>query len=646
MQSLSRGLAVLTALGGTLSEIAEATGLARATARRALLTLVALGYAVKSGNRFVAQPKVLELGYARLSSLTLGEIATPHLTALAEAVRESASVAVLDGTDIRYVARAPAYKIMSVDITVGTRFPAYATSMGRVLLAEDAELGELTRLTRHTVTDPEAVRKLIRQAHSDGYAIVVDELEEGLRALGVPIRDRDGRVVAAVNVATTGQVRPGLLAHLQATAHAVETDLRAGHRTNPAPAGLNRSRPGIGAAMRRLLARFRLGSTARSVFGWQRLRPGQKEAMRHLVAGRDVLLVMPTGGGKSAVYQVPALLLDGPTIVVSPLIALQRDQVMSLLKAGTGAVAVNSTQSVDKGLDQVTAGTAEFVFLSPEQLAKPEVVERLAAARPSLIAIDEAHCVSSWGHDFRPDYLRLGQVIEKLGHPPVVALTATAAPNVRAEIVRSLGLRDPVEIVRGFDRPNLTLSARRFTSEEDRRRALVEHARKSEGLTLIYVPTRRETEEYCALLTGKRAEPYHAGMKTADRNRTHTKFAAGELDVVVATSAFGMGIDRPDVRRVLHAGPPESPDSYYQEIGRAGPGRRAGRGDPVLPPRGPGPAPVPGGRPGRPGPAAAHRRAGPRARRRGARRRAARAAGHRHHAAHRRWPTCWSGRAR
>ncbi|GAB1818277.1 IclR family transcriptional regulator domain-containing protein [Herbidospora sp. RD11066] len=225
VQSLARGLAVLTALGGTLAEIAEATGLARATARRALLTLVELGYAARSGNRFVARPKVLELGYARLSSLTLGEIATPHLTTLAGAVGESASVAVLDGTDIRYVARAPAYKIMSVDITVGTRFPAFATSMGRVLLSDDAELGETAQLTRHTVTDHAQLRKLIRQARADGYATVHDELEEGLRALAVPIHDREGRVVAAVNVATTGQVRPGLLAHLQATALAVETDL-------------------------------------------------------------------------------------------------------------------------------------------------------------------------------------------------------------------------------------------------------------------------------------------------------------------------------------------------------------------------------------------------------------------------------------
>nr|WP_285582072.1 IclR family transcriptional regulator C-terminal domain-containing protein [Herbidospora sp. NBRC 101105] len=237
VQSLARGLAVLTALGGTLSEIAEATGLARATARRALLTLVELGYAVKTGNRFVALPRVLELGYARLSSLTLGELATPHLAALAEAVGESASVAVLDGTDIRYVARAPAYKIMSVDITVGTRFPAYATSMGRVLLADDADLGHPVALTPRTVTDPERLRALIRRARADGYAIVEDELEEGLRALAVPIRDRGGRVVAAVNVAMTGQVRPGLLAHLQATAHAVETDLAlVAERTAPRPA--------------------------------------------------------------------------------------------------------------------------------------------------------------------------------------------------------------------------------------------------------------------------------------------------------------------------------------------------------------------------------------------------------------------------
>lgn len=295
--------------------------------------------------------------------------------------------------------------------------------------------------------------------------------------------------------------------------------------------------------------------------------------MEHLLAGRDVLLVMPTGGGKSAVYQVPALILDGPTVVVSPLIALQRDQVMGLLRAGAGgAVAVNSAGSVDAGLDQVTAGHAEYVFLSPEQLAKPEVVDRLAETRPSLVAVDEAHCVSAWGHDFRPEYLRLGKVIERLGRPPVIAMTATAAPTVREEIIRSLGITGAQQIVRGFDRPNLDLEVRRFVRDEDKRRALADHAAGLGGVGLVYVATRRQAEEYAELLRerGRRAEPYHAGMKASERREVHERFQGDELDVVVATSAFGMGIDKPDVRFVLHASPPESVDAYYQEIGRAG----------------------------------------------------------------------------
>ncbi|MEU6410486.1 ATP-dependent DNA helicase RecQ [Microbispora sp. NPDC046933] len=317
----------------------------------------------------------------------------------------------------------------------------------------------------------------------------------------------------------------------------------------------------------------RLRATAREAFGWQQLRPGQQEAMEHLLAGRDVLLVMPTGGGKSAVYQVPGLLLEGPTVVVSPLIALQRDQVMGLLKAGAaGAVAVNSAGSVEAGLDQVTAGHAEYVFLSPEQLAKPEVVERLAQARPSLIAVDEAHCVSAWGHDFRPEYLRLGKVIERLGHPPVIAMTATAAPTVREEIVESLGLIGAQQIVRGFDRPNLRLEVHRFTGDDDKRRALADHAAGLDGVGLVYVATRRQAEEYAELLKerGRRAEAYHAGMKAKERRRIHERFQDDDLDTVVATSAFGMGIDKHDVRYVLHAAPPESLDAYYQEIGRAG----------------------------------------------------------------------------
>ncbi|GIH79392.1 RecQ family ATP-dependent DNA helicase [Planobispora longispora] len=318
----------------------------------------------------------------------------------------------------------------------------------------------------------------------------------------------------------------------------------------------------------------RLRAVAREVFGWEDLRSGQIEAMSHLVGGGDALVVMPTGGGKSAVYQVPAQLLDGPTVVVSPLIALQRDQVAGLAELGAGgAVALNSAQTGgDDPLEAVHAGRAEFVFLAPEQLAKPEIVERLRAARPSLIAIDEAHCVSAWGHDFRPDYLRLCQVIERLGHPPVVALTATATPAVREEIVAALGLRDVRQVVRGFDRPNLELEVRRFVAADELRQALVDEAASRAGLGLVYAATRRATEEYAAALreAGRRAEPYHAGMRAADRHRVHEMFRDGELDVAVATSAFGMGIDKPDVRFVLHAAPPESPDSYYQEIGRAG----------------------------------------------------------------------------
>ncbi|MFC4056821.1 RecQ family ATP-dependent DNA helicase [Planomonospora corallina] len=317
----------------------------------------------------------------------------------------------------------------------------------------------------------------------------------------------------------------------------------------------------------------RLREVAREVFGWTDLRPGQLEAMEHLLDGGDALVVLPTGSGKSAVYQVPALLLDGPTVVVSPLIALQRDQVAGLEEADAGgAVAVNSAQSGGSPLEEVRAGQAEFVFLAPEQLAKPETVDRLRDARPSLVAIDEAHCVSAWGHDFRPDYLRLGQVIERLGHPPVVALTATATPAVREEIAASLGLRDALHVVRGFDRPNLGLEVRRFVTDEDLRRALVEDAASRPGLGLVYVATRRAAEEYAAELkaAGRRAEAYHAGMRAADRHRVHERFRDGGLDVVAATSAFGMGIDKPDVRFVLHAAPPDSPDSYYQEIGRAG----------------------------------------------------------------------------
>jgi len=311
-------------------------------------------------------------------------------------------------------------------------------------------------------------------------------------------------------------------------------------------------------------------------FGWRELRPGQREAVEHLLRGRDVLAVLPTGHGKSAIYQLAALAVDGPTVVVSPLIALQQDQVAALQRTGDDdAVAVNSTRSRrenDRAWADLAAGEAGFVFLAPEQLAHEDVLERLAATSPALFVVDEAHCVSSWGHDFRPDYLRLGHVIERLGHPTTVALTATAAPPVREELVARLGLRDPHLVVQGFDRPNIHLEVVHCPDDDQKRREVVVRAATSAKPGLVYVATRKDAETYAEELAGLGldARPYHAGMRAADREAVHTAFTAGEVDVVLATSAFGMGIDKADVRFVLHASITDSLDSYYQEVGRAG----------------------------------------------------------------------------
>ena len=213
---------------------------------------------------------------------------------------------------------------------------------------------------------------------------------------------------------------------------------------------------------------------AREAFGFAALRPGQREAIDAVLAGRDTLVVMSTGSGKSAIYQIAGLLTPGTTVVVSPLIALQRDQVEDLReRAAGGAAQLNSTIGAadrDAVLAEIAEGALEFVFLAPEQLANPEVLDELVVAGPSLVVVDEAHCISEWGHDFRPEYLRLGAAIEALGHPTVLALTATAAPPVREEIVERLGLRDPEVLVRGFDRPNIRLAVQRFHDESRRRR--------------------------------------------------------------------------------------------------------------------------------------------------------------------------------
>jgi len=319
-----------------------------------------------------------------------------------------------------------------------------------------------------------------------------------------------------------------------------------------------------------------LRAIARERFGYEDLFPGQEEAMHALLEGRDTLVVMPTGGGKSAIYQVPALLIDGPTIVVSPLIALQRDQVEGLLETGeTDAAAVNSTlgdAERERLLKAFERGDLEYLLVAPEQLADPEFVARLARSRPSMFVVDEAHCISSWGHDFRPDYLRLGGVVEALGRPTTLALTATAAPIVRDEIIASLGMLDPLVVVQGFDRPNIHLSVEMFADEGAKLDALIDAVVARNPPGIVYVATKREAEELAGRLWthGVEAVYYHGGMSRAEREEAQAAFMDDRFEVVVATSAFGMGIDKPNVRFVLHAEPPDSVDSLYQEIGRAG----------------------------------------------------------------------------
>jgi ATP-dependent DNA helicase RecQ len=308
---------------------------------------------------------------------------------------------------------------------------------------------------------------------------------------------------------------------------------------------------------------------ARERLGFEALRPGQHRAVAAAVAGRDVLAVLPTGGGKSAIYELAGLLGDGPTVIVSPLIALQNDQLAHLEAAGLSATVINSQQS-SAARAKALAQPGDFVFLSPEQLSNAETREALHRARPSLFVVDEAHLVSQWGQDFRPDYLRLGADAEELGAAMRLALTATAAPPVREEIVRRLRLRDPEVVIGDFDRPHIELSAEHVASPTDKQRAIARLASELEGPGIVYAATHASAEAAAQTLADHDVVLYHAGLAKAAREEAMAAFLDGSARIVAATVAFGMGVDKPDVRWVLHADVPGSLDAYYQELGRAG----------------------------------------------------------------------------
>jgi ATP-dependent DNA helicase RecQ len=329
-------------------------------------------------------------------------------------------------------------------------------------------------------------------------------------------------------------------------------------------------------AGRQMALSERIERVAREVFGFERLRAGQAEAVQSILDGSDTLAVMSMGHGKSAIYQIAGLLIDGPTVVVSPLIALQRDQIDDLQEhAIGGAAAVNSMVSEtarETALEGAREDALEYLFLSPEQLSNHEVLDELREARPSLFVVDEAHCISEWGHDFRPDYLKLGAVAETLGRPTILALTATASPPVRKEIVERLQMDDARVIVRGFDRRNIWLGVERFRDERRKQRALVERVAAAAKPGIVYAATRNGAEELAGALAeaGVAARAYHAGLSKREREEAQAAFMDDEIEVIVATIAFGMGVDKPNVRFVYHAEVSDSVDSYYQEVGRAG----------------------------------------------------------------------------
>ena len=329
-----------------------------------------------------------------------------------------------------------------------------------------------------------------------------------------------------------------------------------------------------------------LSDTLQTYFGYGEFRPQQEDAVQAAMEGRDVLVVMPTGAGKSLCFQLPAALSEGVTLVVSPLIALMRDQVDALNRrpefAKIGCACLTSLQSPEEQYDllrKMRQGHLKLVYVAPERFRSGAFMDALKSVKIARFVVDEAHCISEWGHDFRPDYLSLREVVETLGNPPLLAATATATKRVQQSIVANLGMRDPLVLVGGFDRPNLHFSVHRCKSDSEREDKLTRALPKLSamgGSGLIYVATRKQCEQIFELAgdalakVGQTAGMYHAGLDADIRNQMQREWLDGERQVLVATNAFGMGIDKPDVRFVVHCACPDSLESYYQEAGRAG----------------------------------------------------------------------------
>ncbi|HWP36993.1 MAG TPA: ATP-dependent DNA helicase RecQ [Gemmatimonadales bacterium] len=311
-------------------------------------------------------------------------------------------------------------------------------------------------------------------------------------------------------------------------------------------------------------------------WGYQDFRPRQRKAILAALYGRDCLTLLPTGGGKSLCYQVPALVLPGLTIVVSPLISLMQDQVAALRARGVGAAYLSSTQTPELQRavwEAVMARAVQLLYAAPERLA--QLLPIAGQREISLLAVDEAHCISEWGHDFRPAYRSIGRLRAALGDPPTIAVTGTATPATREDIVRVLRLRRPVRAIGTFDRPNLRFEARRVSAERERFQTLIGMIGMlgaGGGSAIVYVPTRNRADAVAKVLRwrGFAAAPYHAALPPGARRALLSRFLDGRIRIIAATNAFGMGIDKPDVRLVAHLGIPPRPEAYYQEAGRAG----------------------------------------------------------------------------